>query len=99
MPLAMRTDVIDQILAIALHPAYDCDTAIASVTTIQSIVQSPEAHVFITWKEAVENMLEMREQKQKIVSERSSEFQQRKQEDPMVINALKYVLMFMVVLC
>ena len=95
MPLAMRTDVIDQMLAIALHPAYDCDFAITSVTTIQSIVQSPEAHVFITWKEAVENMLEICEQKQKIVSERSSEFQQRKQEDPMVVSALRYVLMFM----
>ena len=89
----MRTDVIDQILAIALHPAYDCNTAIASVTTIQSLVQSPEAHVYIARNVVMENMLEACEKKQKIISDQQS-FQswQRKQEDPMVVKALKYVV-------
>ena len=94
MPLAMRTDVIDQTLAIAMHPAYDCKTAIVSMSMILCLAQSPEAHTYIARKEIVENVVEMCEQKQKIVSEQSSDSsqsQQRKKEDPMVVNALKYV--------
>ena len=77
----------------ALHPAYDCNTAIASVTTIQSLVQSPETHVYIARNMVVENVLEACEQKQKIVNDQqSSQSWQRKQEDPMVVKALKYVV-------
>ena len=91
MPLARRTDVIDQMLAMALYPVYGCNTAIASVTTIQSLAQSPEAHVYIAWEEVMENMLKACEQKQKIIIEQSLQPQQGKKEDPMAISALKYV--------
>ena len=90
MPLAKRTDVIDQILAMALHPAYDCQTARVSANMIQCLTQSPEAHAYIARKEVVESMLEICEQKQKIVSDqKSSQSQQRKKEDSMVVKALK----------
>ena len=89
VPLAMRTDVVDQMLAMALHPAYDCKMAVVSVTTIQSLTQSLEAHVYIARTEVVENMLEVCEQKRKIISEQSLQYQQRKKEDPAVVNALK----------
>ena len=88
MPLAMRTNVIDQLLAMALHPAYDSQTARVSANMIQCLTQSPEAHACIARKEVVENMLEICEQKQKIVSDqRSSQSQQK--EDPMMVKALK----------
>ena len=89
VPLAMRTDAIDQILAMAVHPAYDCKTAIVSVAMIQCLTQSPEAHVYIARKEVVKNMLEMCELKQKIVSEQLSQSRQGEKEDTMEVNALK----------
>ena len=91
VPLSMRTDVIDQTLGIALHPAYDSKTAIVSASMILCLVQSPEAHVYIARKEVVENMLEMCELKHKMVDEPSSQSQQGEKEDPMAVNALKYV--------
>ena len=86
MPLAKRTDIIDQILAMALHPASDCDTAIMTASIILNIAQSPEAHTYVAWKEVMEKMLETCELKQKMLNELS---QQGKKEDPMNINALK----------
>ena len=91
-PIAMRTDVIDQALAMALHSAYDCKVAIVSVTMILCLAQSTESHIYVGRKEIVENMLKACEQKQKIVSEQSLQPQQRKKEDPVVISALKYVI-------
>ena len=86
----MRTNVINQLLAMALHPAYNCQTARVSANMIQCLTQSPEAHAYIARKEVVESMLEICEQKQKIVSnQQSSQSQQRKKEDPMVVKALK----------
>ena len=92
MPLAMRTDVIDQTLAIAVHPAYDCKTAIVSASMILCLAQSLEAHTYIARKEVIENMLQMCELKQKIVSEQLSQSYQGEKEDPMAVNALKYVI-------
>lgn len=89
LPLAMRTDAIDQILAMALHPAYDCHTAIVSVNMIQCLTHSPDTHVYIARKEAFENMLEMCELKQKILSEQLLQSQQGEKEDPIAVNALK----------
>lgn len=86
--LAMRIDVIHQVLAIALHPAYDCTTAIVSVTMILNLTQSPEAHTYIVQKEIVEKMLEICEKKQKIVSECASQSQQG---DSIAVSTLKYV--------
>ena len=92
MPLALRTGVIDQTVAIAMHPAYDCNTAIVSVAMIQCLTQSPEAHAYIARREAVENMLQMCELKQKMVCQQLLPLQVEK-KDTMMINALKYVTM------
>ena len=85
VPLAMKKDVINQTLAIALHPTYDCNTAIVAVTMFLNLTQSPEAHVHLAKKETVERMLEICEQKQKMST------QQGTKEDPMAINALRYI--------
>ena len=90
MPLAMRTDVIDQILAMALHPAYDCLTAKVSVDVIINVTQSPETHKYIVRREVVENMLEICELRHKKVSERSSQSEQGEKEDSMAVYVLKY---------
>ena len=87
----MRTDVIDQTLAIAMHPAYDCKTAIVSASMILCLAQSPGAHAYIARKEVIENMLQMCELKQKTVSDQqSSKSYQGEKEVPMAVNALKY---------
>ena len=81
MPLAMRTDVIDQILAMALlHPRI----TITSVTMIVCLTHSPETHAYIARKEVVKCMLEICEQK---YNDQSSHTQQ----DPLLVNSLKYV--------
>ena len=90
----MRTDVVDQVLAMALHPAYDFETAENSIYVITNLTQSPEAHTYIVRKKFVENILEiilLYEQKQKVISEQSLQSHQDKKEDPMTINVLKYV--------
>ena len=89
MPLAMRKDVTDQVLAMALHPAYDYETAIVSVSLILCLALSPEAHTHIVWREVVENMLEICDLKQKMIGEQSWQSQERKVEDPIVVHALK----------
>ena len=89
----MRADVIEQALAIAMHPDSDCDTAIVSASMILGISQSPETHVYIIRKEVMEKMFEMCELKCKTISEQSH---QRKKEDPMAATALKYVTTFYV---
>ena len=88
----METDVIKQILAIALHPAYDCYTAKVSVETILNLTQCPETHTHIVRKEFLETMLEICEQRHKMISQQSMQTLQGKKEDPMAINALKYIL-------
>ena len=85
VPLAMRTDVIDQILAIALHPAYECETAKTSVEVILNLTESPETHTYITRREIVEKMLEICEQRHKMIN------QQSQQGDRGMVNVLKYV--------
>ena len=92
VPLAMRTDVIDQALAMALHPLSDCQTANVSVDVILNLTESPETHIYIVRKEVVESMLEICEQKQKIIDELSSQLQQGKMEDLMAVSVLKYVV-------
>ena len=84
----MRTDVIDQTLAMALHPAYDCETAKFSVETILNLSQSPKTHPYIVSREVVEKMLEICEQRHKMLSPQASLFQQEKK---MEVTVLKYV--------
>ena len=71
VPLAMRTDVIYQTLAMALHPAYDCQTAKFSVETILNLTQSPETHSYIVRREVVEKMLEICKQRNKMLNQES----------------------------
>ena len=85
MPIAMRADIVDQTLAIALHPYCECRTAMVSVNVILNLIQSPETHVSIVRKEVVEKMLEI----QKMFDEQS--LAQSSSEDQMEISALKYV--------
>ena len=89
VPLAMRMDVIDQMLAMALHPAYDCYTAKTSVDVILNLTQSPETHAYIIRSEVVESMLEVCEQRYKMINQQSIWSQLREKEDPMVVNLLK----------
>ena len=93
MTLAMRTDVIDQALDMALHPASDCLVSIASASMILCLAQSPKAHSYIVRKEVVEKMLKMCELKHKMINEQSSQSHQGKKENPMAVIALKYVIL------
>lgn len=88
LPLAMRRDVVDQTMAIALHPVYDCKTAIVSASLILCLTQSPEAHVHLARKELVKDMMEMCALKRKMVMESLPQPQGEK-EDPMSICALE----------
>ena len=92
MPLAVRRDVIDQILAIATHPAYDCYTAKVSVEMITNLAHSPETHPYIVTREIAEKLLEVYDQRQKMVIQQSTLSQQRKKEDLTIIKVLKYVV-------
>ena len=53
MPLAKRTEVINQILAMALHSAFDCRVAKMSIDVIINLTQSPETHTYIVRREIV----------------------------------------------
>ena len=88
----MKLHVIDQILAMAMHPSYNCETAQVPVAVLILVTQSPGAHRYIVRKGVVKNMLEVCQLKQKMVSEQqSSQSQQGEKEDLMAINVLKYV--------
>ena len=91
MPLAMRTDIIDQALAIAMQPTYSCYTAKVSAAMIQCLTQSPETHTYIFRKDVVENMLQICEQRHEMINKQSSQSPQGKKEDTMMVNALKCV--------
>ena len=89
----MRADVIEQALAIAMHPDSDCNTAIVSASMILGVSQSPETHVYIIRKAVIEKIFQVCEQNCKMVSEQSH---QKEKEDPMAATALKYVTTFCV---
>ena len=72
----------------ALHPAYDCEMAKFSVETILNLSQSPKTHPYIVSREVVEKMLEICEQRHKMLSQQASLFQQEKK---MEVTVLKYV--------
>ena len=87
----MKRDVIDQTLAVALNPAYDCKLAYVSASIFLNLTQSPEAHAYIVRREIIEKLLEMCELKHKMVSEQSSRSWQGEKDDPIAVIALKYV--------
>ena len=82
VPLAMRTDVIDQnlILEIAMHPAYDCYTAKVLMEIIVHLTQSSDTHAYIVTREIAENMLKICERRHKMIIQT----QQREKEESRV---------------
>ena len=92
MPLAIRSDVIDQILAIAMHPVYYCITAKVLVEIIVNLAHSPETHPYIVTREIAEKLLEVCDQRHKMVIQWSTLSQQRRKEDPMIVSVLKYAV-------
>ena len=87
----MRTDVIDQTLAMALHPAYNCKKAMVSVCMMLNLTQSAETHTYIIRREVVEKLIEICELRHKMANERLLQTQQGEKEDPMEVNVLRYV--------
>lgn len=61
IPLAKKSDVVDQVLAIGLHPALacDCNITIECAGFVMNLAQSPDAHPYLTRTEVVEDMLRM----------------------------------------
>ena len=59
VPLAKRSDVVDQVLAIALHPASDCNVTIECAGFVMNLAQSSDAHPFLVRTEVAEDMLRM----------------------------------------
>ena len=93
VPLAMKPLVIDRILEMSMHPSCNCEEAQEQMAILVYLTQSPKAHRFIVRRDVVKNMLEVCELKQKMVcSELQSSQPQQAKEDPMEINALKYVI-------
>lgn len=62
--LAKRLDVVDQVLAIALHPAYDCNITIQCAGLVMNLAQSTAAHPYLIRTEVIEDMLKMNKQSQ-----------------------------------
>ena len=91
MPLAMRSDIIDQALAIAMQPTYTCCTAKVTAAMIQCLTQTRETHAYVFRKEVVESMLKICEQRHEMINQQPSQSPQGKMEDTMMVNALKYV--------
>ena len=91
VPLAMKPLVIDQILAMAMDPSYDCEAAQLPIAILFNVTESPGAHRFIVRKGVVKNMLEVCRLKQEMFNEQqlsdSLQAQRRKKNH---LTALKY---------
>ena len=98
MPIVMRTDILDQTLAIGMHPAYNCKTAKVSVGVMLNLTQTPGTHAFIIRRQGVEIVLEICEQRHKMINELSPQTQQQGKENLMMVNVLKYVTLFTIFL-
>ena len=85
MPLAMRTDVIDQVLAIACCSNYKIIGPIVSVNMIMCLAQSPGAHPYLVRTEVIEDLLKIRTLREKVVVEQPPE----EKEDPAAFKALQ----------
>ena len=58
---------------------------------IVNLAHSPETHSYIVTRETAEKLFEVCDQRQKMIIQQSTLSQQRKKEDPMIVNVLKYV--------
>ena len=59
MPIAMKTDVIDQILAIACCSDYEIIVSVVSVNMIMCLAQSPGAHPYLIRTKVIEDLLKI----------------------------------------
>ena len=85
VPIAMRADVIDQILAIAYHSDYIIIAPILSVNMIMNLAQSPGAHPYLVRTEVIEDLLKIHTVREKLAVERPPE----KKENPAAFKALQ----------
>ena len=85
MPLAMRTDVIDQILAMACCSHYKLITPLVSVNMIMCLAQSPGAHPYLVRTEVIEDLLKMHTLREKL----NNELPLAEKEDPAAFKALQ----------
>ena len=85
MPLAKRSDVIDQILAIACRSDYNIIAPIVSVNMVMCLAQSPGAHPYLVRTEVIEDLLKIRTLREKAVVGQTPE----EKEDPAAFKALQ----------
>ena len=85
MPIAARTDVVDQILAIACHSDYSVIAPIVSVNMIMCLAQSPGAHPYLVRTEVIEDLLKIHTLREKLVVKRPP----KKKENPAAFKALQ----------
>ena len=84
-PLAKRTDVIDQILAIACCSDYNIIAPIVSVNMIMCLAQSPGAHPYLVRTEVIEDLLKIHSLREKVIEEQPL----AEKEDPAAFKALQ----------
>ena len=85
MPLTMRTDVSDQVLALACCPRYKALVALVSVNMIVCLAQSPGAHPYLVKTEVIEDLLKIHTVRQKLDNEQPL----AEKEDPRAFKALQ----------
>ena len=85
MPLAMRTDVIDQILAMACCSDYKVLVTIVSVNMIMCLAQCPTTHPYLVRSEVIEDLLKVCTLRQKLDNEQPL----AEREDPVAFKALQ----------
>ena len=84
MPLAMRTDIIDQILAIGCCSNDDFTVTLVSVNMIMCLAQSPGAHTYLIRTNVIEDLLKICASREKVTSEQPP----GKNNDPGAFKAL-----------
>ena len=85
VPLAMRTDIVDQTLKLACCPEYDIMTPLVSVNMIMSLANSPGAHSSLVRTEVIEDLLLIRSLREKLNDEQPP----AKKEDPAAFKTLQ----------
>lgn len=85
VPLAKRTDVIDQILMMACCSHYEIIVPLVSVNMIMCLAQSPGAHPYLVRTKVIEDLLKIHTLREKI----SNGQPPAKKEDPIAFKALQ----------
>ena len=89
LPLAMRSDAIDQMISLAFMPITVVNTAELLALFILNLAQSPQTHPHLVKPTIVEGLLDVCDLKCKLISEQSPMQGQAHQEDPMAAKALQ----------